>query len=311
MAAASNTRQNFPTSFLIRLAMRASRARWFIFLRRVFHYQNGSRSDLGANPFESTTWMISELIALLVQITVITFTLALSKNERPIWPVRLWITGYNVGCLLSLMLLYGRYRQQDTSQGNGFSFGDIEQQQQRSREETRLTIKTLIYKTWNVMNCLQMIDSPSLCVFQVLTFDEQMQDLAGTVLCDMVCDRKRMGVWFPVRFIPLCAKPSCPLHLTSRLERSLLLLPVSSLPPAMLCCASHQQLPRLQHERRILRERSFRWPDLKSPELEVQTHRRRNIWFWFFFSRKKWSGVLHMSGEVQRKRRSEKATVFA
>lgn len=145
MAAASNTRQNFPTSFLIRLAMRASRARWFIFLRRVFHYQNGSRSDLGANPFESTTWMISELIALLVQITVITFTLALSKNERPIWPVRLWITGYNVGCLLSLMLLYGRYRQQDVNQGNGFSFGDIEQQQQRSREETRLTIKTLIY----------------------------------------------------------------------------------------------------------------------------------------------------------------------
>lgn len=159
------------------------------------------------------------------------------------------------------------------------------------------------------MNCLQMIDSLSL--FQVLTFDEQMQDIAGTVLCDMVRDRKRMGVWFPVRFFPLCAKPSCPLHLTSRLERSLLLLPVSSLPPAMLCCASHQQLPRLQHERRILRERSLGRPDFKSPELEVQTH-RRNIWSWsFFFSRKKWSRVLHMFGEVQRKRRSEKATVFA
>lgn len=42
------------------------------------------------------------------------------------------------------------------------------------------------------MNCLQMIDSLSL--FQVLTFDEQMQDIAGTVLCDMVRDRKRMGV---------------------------------------------------------------------------------------------------------------------
>uniref|UniRef100_A0A1J3JF97 E3 ubiquitin-protein ligase n=1 Tax=Noccaea caerulescens TaxID=107243 RepID=A0A1J3JF97_NOCCA len=140
MAAVSNTHQSSPSSYLIRLAMRVSRARWFIFLRRVFHYQNGSRSDLGTNPFDSVTWMITELVALLVQITVITFTLALSENERPIWPVRLWITGYNVGCLLNLMLLYGRYRQQDVSQGNGFSFGDIEQQQ-RSREETRLPAK--------------------------------------------------------------------------------------------------------------------------------------------------------------------------
>lgn len=123
------------SSFLMRLAMRVSRATWFIFLRRVFHYQNASRSDLGTNPFNSITWMISELIALLVQITVITSTLALSKKERPVWPMRLWITGYNVGCLLNLMLLYGRYRQQHTSQGNAFSFGDIEQQQ-RSREET-------------------------------------------------------------------------------------------------------------------------------------------------------------------------------
>ncbi|PQQ20329.1 hypothetical protein Pyn_16903 [Prunus yedoensis var. nudiflora] len=32
-----------PSSFLMRMAMRISRARWFIFLRRVFHYQNGSR----------------------------------------------------------------------------------------------------------------------------------------------------------------------------------------------------------------------------------------------------------------------------
>ncbi|KAJ4913262.1 RING/U-box superfamily protein [Raphanus sativus] len=167
MAAASDTRQNSPTSFLIRLAMRASRARWFIFLRRVFHYQNGSRSDLGANPFESTTWMISELIALLVQITVITFTLALSKNERPIWPVRLWITGYNVGCLLSLMLLYGRYRQQDVNQGNGFSFGDIEQQQQRSREETRCshlmnrcrTLLELFFAIWFVIGNVWVFDS--------------------------------------------------------------------------------------------------------------------------------------------------------
>lgn len=27
------------------------------------------------------------------------------------------------------------------------------------------------------------------CVFQVLAFDEQMPDIAGAFLCDMVCDR--------------------------------------------------------------------------------------------------------------------------
>ncbi|XP_010443238.1 PREDICTED: E3 ubiquitin-protein ligase At4g11680 isoform X2 [Camelina sativa] len=121
-----------PSSFYIRLAMKVSRARWFIFLRRVFHYQNGSRSDLGSNPFNSSAWMMSELVALLVQLTVITLTLAISKDERPIWPVRLWITGYDVGCLLNLMLLYGRYRQLDV----GFVLGDVEQQQ-RGREDTR------------------------------------------------------------------------------------------------------------------------------------------------------------------------------
>lgn len=133
---AASAQERSPSSSYIRLAMKVSRARWFIFLRRVFHYQNGSRSDLGSNPFNSSTWMMSELIALLVQLTVITFTLAISKEERPIWPVRLWITGYDVGCLLNLMLLYGRYRQQDVNEGNGFSLGDIEQQQ-RGTEETR------------------------------------------------------------------------------------------------------------------------------------------------------------------------------
>ncbi|EFH43816.1 protein binding protein [Arabidopsis lyrata subsp. lyrata] len=155
------------SSFLMRLAMRVSRATWFIFLRRVFHYQNASRSDLGTNPFNSITWMISELIALLVQITVITSTLALSKKERPVWPMRLWITGYNVGCLLNLMLLYGRYRQQHTSQGNAFSFGDIELQQ-RSREETTRcshlmnrcrTSLELFFAIWFVIGNVWVFDS--------------------------------------------------------------------------------------------------------------------------------------------------------
>ncbi|XP_010483065.1 PREDICTED: E3 ubiquitin-protein ligase At4g11680-like [Camelina sativa] len=151
-----------PSSFYIRLAMKVSRARWFIFLRRVFHYQNGSRSDLGSNPFNSSAWMMSELVALLVQLTVITLTLAISKEERPIWPVRLWITGYDVGCLLNLMLLYGRYRQLDV----GFVLGDVEQQQ-RDREDTRSshlmnkcrTSLELFFAIWFVIGNVWVFDS--------------------------------------------------------------------------------------------------------------------------------------------------------
>ncbi|KAF2300009.1 hypothetical protein GH714_006664 [Hevea brasiliensis] len=115
-----------PSTFLIRMAMRISRARWFTFLRRVFHYQNGSRSNLGSNPFNSSTWMMLEFIALIVQISTTTFTLAISKREKPVWPMRIWIVGYDIGCLLSLLLLYGRYRH--VTQGDGFGLSDLEQQ---------------------------------------------------------------------------------------------------------------------------------------------------------------------------------------
>ncbi|CAN6869993.1 hypothetical protein Bca4012_044898 [Brassica carinata] len=152
--------ERLPTSFYLRLAMRVSRARWFIFLRRVFHYQNGSRSDLGSNPFNSSTWMMSELIALFIQLTVITFTLAISKDERPIWPVRLWITGYDVGCLLSLMLLYGRFRQLD------HDHGDIEQRH-RGTEDNRSsrlmnrcrTSLELFFAIWFVIGNVWVFDS--------------------------------------------------------------------------------------------------------------------------------------------------------
>lgn len=134
MAVGARNRSNRvpPSSFLIRMAMRISRARWFTFLRRVFHYQNGSRSNLGSNPFNSNTWMTLEFIALVVQISITTLTIAISKAERPVWPMRIWIVGYDVGCLLNLLLLYGRYRQ---AQGDNFSLSDMEQQ--RSNEESR------------------------------------------------------------------------------------------------------------------------------------------------------------------------------
>lgn len=126
-------------SFLIQVAMRISRARWFIFLRRVFHYQNGSSSDLGSNPFNSGTWMMLEFIALMVQIILTTFTLAISKKETPVWPMRVWISGYDIGCVLNLLLLYGRFRQLYLSQGDALTLSDMENQ--RVNQETRYALQ--------------------------------------------------------------------------------------------------------------------------------------------------------------------------
>ncbi|KAG5007320.1 hypothetical protein JHK85_025862 [Glycine max] len=85
-----------PPSFLVWMAMRISRARRFNFLRRVFHYKNGSSSNIGSNPFNSSTWMMLEFIALVVQITITTLTLAIFERERPIWPMRIWISSYDI-----------------------------------------------------------------------------------------------------------------------------------------------------------------------------------------------------------------------
>lgn len=128
-------------SIMTRAAMRASRSRWFTFLRRVFHYQNGPRSDLGSNPFNSSTWMMLELIALMVQITSTTFTLAISKSEKPIWPMRIWIAGYDIGCVLNLLLLCGRYHQLHVTH-DGLS--DMEQQS--NNEETRYLYMLIHFK---------------------------------------------------------------------------------------------------------------------------------------------------------------------
>ncbi|CAA2986843.1 E3 ubiquitin- ligase At4g11680-like [Olea europaea subsp. europaea] len=122
--------------FLIRLAMRISRSRCYSFLRRVFHYQNGSRLDLSSNPFNSRTWMLIEFLALTFQITLITYTLSISKDEKPVWPMRLWVSGYAFGCFLSLILLNWRYLFfYVTQRNNNPSFSDIEQQ--RNVQESR------------------------------------------------------------------------------------------------------------------------------------------------------------------------------
>ncbi|XP_054819481.1 E3 ubiquitin-protein ligase At1g12760-like [Prosopis cineraria] len=124
-------------SFMIGMVMRIYRARWFVFLRRVFQYQNGSRSDIGSNPFNSATWMTMELVALMVQITASTATLAISQEEKPVWPMRFWILGYEIGCVLSLLLLYGRYRLLHLDQSLVLSLSDLEQQRGSEQDETR------------------------------------------------------------------------------------------------------------------------------------------------------------------------------
>lgn len=154
-----------PLSFLLRTVMRISRARWFSFLRRVFHYQNGSRSDLGSNPFNCRTWLALEFVILVVQISAITAVLAISKKEKPVWPLRIWVSGYGLGSLLSLPLLYWRYRHPYVNQGNGFSFSDTEQQ--RSGEESRSsyqmnrsrTCLELFFAMWFVMGNVWVFDS--------------------------------------------------------------------------------------------------------------------------------------------------------
>lgn len=155
-------------SFLTRMAMRISRSRCFNFLRRVFHYQNGPRSDLGSNPFNSSTWMMCELIALLIQITSSTFTLAISKSEKPVWPMRVWIVGYDIGCVLNLLLLYGRYHQINGTNGDALGLSDVEQQTNNEENSvyrsTHLMSKCrssleLFFAIWFVMGNVWSFDS--------------------------------------------------------------------------------------------------------------------------------------------------------
>ncbi|RWR83394.1 zinc finger protein [Cinnamomum micranthum f. kanehirae] len=154
-----------PVSFLVRTVMRISRARWFSFLRRVFHYQNGSRSDLGSNPFNSSAWLALEFVIWVVQISAITIVLAVSNKEKPVWPLRIWVIGYALGSLLSLPLLYWRCRHPYVSPGNGFGFSNIEQQ--RNNEESRSsylmnksrTFLELFFAIWFVMGNVWVFDS--------------------------------------------------------------------------------------------------------------------------------------------------------
>eukprot|EP01018_Ginkgo_biloba_P010144 Gb_26029 [translate_table: standard] len=94
-----------------RVVDRLSTARWFFLIRRIFHYQNGREgSDLRLNPLNTGTWICFELVLVLAQIVSASVILVLSRNEKPISPLRLWVVGYAFGCCISIPILYWRYK---------------------------------------------------------------------------------------------------------------------------------------------------------------------------------------------------------
>lgn len=121
-----------PISILVRMAIRVSRTRWFSFSRRVFQYQNGARSDLRSNPFNSGFWIALEFLILVIQTIAIMTTFVMSKKENPVWPLRVWISGYNIGNMATLPILYWRFRH---TYANHHHISDVEWQ--RTTAESR------------------------------------------------------------------------------------------------------------------------------------------------------------------------------
>ncbi|KAJ4980481.1 hypothetical protein NE237_031318 [Protea cynaroides] len=192
-----------PSSFLMRTAMRISRASWFSFLRRVFHYQNGSRSDLGSNPFNSEFWITLEFIALAVQIMAISLMLVTSKEEKPGLPLKTWIVGYAIGCLFTLPLLYWRYQHLYLIQGNS----DLEQQ--RSNEESRVRFLQRSYLMNKSKAFLELFFAIWFVVGNVWVFDSRFGSFNRApklhVLCMLLLAWNAISYSFPfMLFLLLC-----------------------------------------------------------------------------------------------------------
>ncbi|XP_047342706.1 E3 ubiquitin-protein ligase At1g63170-like [Impatiens glandulifera] len=181
------------------LAVRISRARWYSFLRRVFHYQNGSRSDLGSNPFDSGSWMVMELLGMIVQLVVIVNTLFVSKDERPVWPMRIWLAGYGGGCGFSLIVLYFRYRILYRA-----VLSDEEQQRLAGEEEPR-SMRLMI----NCRTCLDLFFAIWFVMGNIWVFDARVGSFRRApklhVLCISLLTWNAINYSFPfVLFVFLC-----------------------------------------------------------------------------------------------------------
>ncbi|KAF3796796.1 E3 ubiquitin-protein ligase [Nymphaea thermarum] len=148
-------------SLLMKIVMRISRTRWFAFMRRVFHYQNGVRSELGSDPLNSGFWIGLEFVILVTQILAVTATLAMSDEEKPVWPLRTWAFGYDIGSILSLPLLLWRYKHPvdpDVNQESNLDDFDVEQQRLR-------TVLELFFAVWFVIGNIWVFD-PRLSSFR-------------------------------------------------------------------------------------------------------------------------------------------------
>ncbi|XP_071697715.1 E3 ubiquitin-protein ligase At4g11680-like [Rutidosis leptorrhynchoides] len=145
--------------FLVRMAIRISRARWYSFARRVFHYQNGSRSDISSNPFNTGSWMFMEFMGLIFQILMISFTLSISKEEKPVWPMRTWAFGYGTGCVLNLGLLFWRYRTFCWTQVGLEQSANIEESRNLQLMNKFRTCMELFFAIWFVMGNVWVFDS--------------------------------------------------------------------------------------------------------------------------------------------------------
>lgn len=148
-----------PSTFLVRMAVRISRARWYSFARRVFHYQNGTRSDMWSNPFNTGSWMYMELMGLVFQIVMIVYTLSVSKEEKPIWPMRTWVSGYGIGCVGNLCLLFWRYWVFCLNQ-NGVELPNNNEESRNLQMMSKFrTFMDLFFAIWFVMGNVWVFDA--------------------------------------------------------------------------------------------------------------------------------------------------------
>ncbi|CAN6479714.1 unnamed protein product [Victoria cruziana] len=158
-------------SLLMKIVMRISRTRWFSFMRRVFHYQNGVRSELGSDPLNTGVWIGLEFVTLVTQIAAVTATLATSEEEKPVWPLRTWAFGYNVGSILSLPLLLWRYKHPNMNQESNLDDFDVEQQRVTEQHwvcyfmNKLRTVLELFFAVWFVIGNIWVFD-PRLSSFR-------------------------------------------------------------------------------------------------------------------------------------------------
>lgn len=73
--------------------------------RRSDGYEHRRRS-----PLDSGLWMSIELVVTVGQIIASVAVLVMSRHENPQAPLFAWVVGYATGCVLTLPVLYWRYR---------------------------------------------------------------------------------------------------------------------------------------------------------------------------------------------------------